>query len=349
MVWLTGLTTLMPRGMCSNHLDFVDGMADRFNDSYAAWYVQQWQEEAEVESNPLLIWHKIQNHKTKPRPRSPKALPQARCFADVGIVSLHTDLADTRQNLMVGMRSSPYGSLLHSHECQNGFNIFYGGEPVFRNSGYYTSAGDDHSRQWYRATRGHNSVLIDGKGQPRGAESYGIIPRFLNGEHIGYALGDASNAYGDAGLRRFRRHLVLLRPNILVIYDDLEADHDARWQWLVHGDRKITADIRHQRLHTQTGTARSQVNIFGSQKSHIDIDTVFDPPSIGGVIRLFWGKICRCFPINGMSRFLPKRRVIACVFSLFFRCVIGKIKRRFKTLFGEMVVFISATGLFEGS
>ncbi len=292
----------------SNHLDFVEDMAGRFDDPYAAWYVQQWREEAEEEGNPLLMWHKFKDEKAKPRPRLPRALPQGRCFADVGIVSLHTDLANTQRDLMVGMRSSPYGSLLHSHECQNGFNIFYGGEPLFRNSGYYTSAGDDHSKQWYRATRGHNLVLIDGKGQPRGAESYGIISRFLDGEHMAYALGDASNAYGDAGLRRFRRHLVLLRPDILVIYDDLEADHDARWQWLVHGDRKITADVRQQRLHTQTRTARGQVNIFGSQRSHIEIDTVFDPPAVNwGGNKTFLGENMAVFPDQWHVTVSPER------------------------------------------
>ena len=82
-------------------------MAGRFDDPHAAWYVQQWRDEAEEESNPLLMWHKFKDEKAKPRPRLPRALPQGRCFADVGIVSLHTDLANTQRDLMVGMRSSP--------------------------------------------------------------------------------------------------------------------------------------------------------------------------------------------------------------------------------------------------
>jgi hypothetical protein len=291
----------------TTHLAFAEDMAARFNHAEAAWYVQQWQKKAGEDIDPLLLWHSITNQNTLPRPRAPKALPQAKCFPDVGIASLHTHLADTSQNLMVGMRSSPYGSLLHSHECQNAFNIFYGGEPLFRNSGYYTSAGDDHSKNWYRATRGHNAVLIDGKGQPRGSESYGTMPRFLNGKHIAYALGDASNAYGGAGLLRFRRHLVLLRPNILVIYDDLEADHNANWQWLIHGDRKTVASVRHQRLRTQTRTARSQVNLFGSQKSHIDIHTVFDPPAHNwGGNKTFLGKNMAYFPDQWHVTVSPK-------------------------------------------
>ena len=198
----------------SSHLGFVEDMATRFNNSHAAWYVQQWQKKAALDSNPLLTWHKIKNQNTKPRPRSPKTLPQAKCFPNIGIVSLHTDLANTRQNLMVGLRSSPYGSLLHSHECQNGVNIFYGGDPLFRNSGYYTSAGDPHSKTWYRATRGHNSVLINGKGQPRGSESYGTIPRYLNGKHIALGADRPSITVGKKNHRTSNATVLIESSNV---------------------------------------------------------------------------------------------------------------------------------------
>ena len=281
----------------TTHLAFADDMARRFNNPHAAWYVKQWQERVGSERDPLLLWHTLRSPFKKPSPLSPRLLPQGLCFPDVGIASLHSDLANTARNLMVGMRSSPYGSLLHSHDCQNAVNLFYGGESLFRNSGYYTSAGDDHATTWYRATRGHNTVLIDGKGQPRGSESYGTIPRFLNGKHIGYALGDASRAYGDSGLVRFRRHLVMLRPNILIIYDDLEADHEADWQWLLHGDRKITAHIRDQRLRAQTRTATSQVQLFGTERLNIEISTVFDPPAHNwGGNKTYLGKNMTFFP-----------------------------------------------------
>jgi len=318
----------------TTHLAFAEDMASRFNHAEAAWYVKQWKAQVGTDGDPLLIWHSITNPNRPPRARAPRALPQAKCFPDVGIVSLHTDLANTSKNLMVGMRSSPYGSLLHSHDCQNAFNIFYGGASLFRNSGYYTSAGDDHSKKWYRATRGHNAVLIDGKGQPRGSENYGLIPRFLDGKHIAYALGDASQAYGDTGLLCFRRHVVLLRPNIIVIYDDLEADHDANWQWLIHGERKITAHMRDQRLRIQTQTARSQVHLFGSQKLDIDINTLFDPPAHNwGGNKVFLGKNMEYFPDQWHVTVSPKN---VCK-GMRFLSVIQVCDRKEKTPFQEVV------------
>ena len=48
----------------------------------------------------------------------------------------------------------------------------------------------------HRATRAHNTILVNGIGQRIGTEGYGWIPRHYVGEQIGYVLGDASNAYG---------------------------------------------------------------------------------------------------------------------------------------------------------
>ena len=175
-------------------------------------------------------------------------LPLARDFRETGTVNMHTNLVEAADNLMVSIRSSPYGSTSHAHADQNSFNIQYGGQKLFYNSGYRPSMGVPHYQEWFKATIGHNSVLIDGKGQPGGSgESYGWIARFLQGGAISYALGDASRAYDNkfkepqkAGMKLFRRHLVFLRPSYIVVYDELEAGHEAEWTWLLHSPYEIT-------------------------------------------------------------------------------------------------------------
>ena len=83
------------------------------------------------------------------------------------------------------------------------------------------------------------------------SDGYGWIPRFIEGNEISYVMGDASNAYdgtvardeyleeggvwnveftpengfGKPGVKKFRRHIAMLRPNIIVIYDELEANN----------------------------------------------------------------------------------------------------------------------------
>ena len=102
----------------------------------------------------------------------------------------------------------------------------------------------------YRHTRAHNTLLIDGIGQPFSTKGYGKVVRMLWATHS-YCLGDASNAYsgiseypmwienfrnakigqsaengfGETPLKKYRRHLFLLHPDIVVVYDELEAEN----------------------------------------------------------------------------------------------------------------------------
>jgi len=252
------------------HLPAVKGHSI-YDDNEFRWFRIKW----DLPDSPEL-------------PADIEKLPLARVFKETGSVNMHTDLFEAKNNLMISMRSSPYGSTSHSHADQNGFNIQYGGEKLFYNSGYRPSMGVPHYEQWFKATIGHNSILIDRKGQPIGSgESYGWIPRFLHGNTISYALGDASKAYDNkfeepqkAGLRLFRRHLVFLRPSIVVIYDELEADHDAEWTWLIHSPFEISLDDEVQHFSVITPKSKSRVDQFGSSDLIIELGTKFDPEPV---------------------------------------------------------------------
>ena len=250
---------------------FVKTLGEKFADPHALWYAKQ------ILGDRYGTGRTATNARL-PEPKPPADLPQARAFRDVGIVSMHTDLADTPGDLMIGFRSSPYGSYNHMHSDQNSLNILFGGKRLFSGSGYYIAYGDDHFNGWYTHTRGHNSVLIDGKGQVRGSNGYGRIARFLHGSQVSYALGDASTAYGDAGLTKFRRHLAFLRPGTIVVYDELEADHPAEWSWLLHAMHEMTA--QGNRLCTANQTASAQVDLIASLPLSIVVDTRFDPPAV---------------------------------------------------------------------
>ncbi len=272
-------------------LGYADALSRITGNPYAAWYVDQHLNALDktLIDDDEFRWFRLKwKLPDRPKALSNFDLPQARAFPETGTVNMHTDSLDPSQNLMVSMRASPYGSTSHSHSDQNSFNIQYGGKKLFYNSGYRPSMGVPHYNEWFKATIGHNTVLIDGKGQPTGsAESYGWLPRFLHGAQISYALGDASMAYDNekeepqkAGLTRFRRHIVLLRPSTIVIYDELEADHHAVWSWLIHSHDEITLDKENQQIQNATTTARSQVNLFGTHPLDIELSTKFDPEPV---------------------------------------------------------------------
>ena len=294
-----------------NRVGFVEAMAAQFDDPHAAWYVSEAMKgrEKELDLPAMHAWHRIRTGYAKhlPKPRAPRALPEAEVFPDVGVAAMHTDLVDASRDLMIGFRSSPYGGYGHAQACQNSFNVLYGGERLFHNSGYYIAYGDDHFNGWYKHTRGHNTVMIDGKGQVFGSkrgkglvqhqtEGYGWIARFLHGRRISSCIGDASHAYGNAGLTCFRRHLILLRPSTIVVYDELEADHAAQWQWRLHSVCRMTANRRQQHLRTQTKQAKAQVDLVASVPLVLDVDDRFDPPALNWPKRVINGKVPAEFP-----------------------------------------------------
>ncbi len=269
-------------------LGYVDALARLTQNPYASWYLDYQLADTgkTLADDDEFRWFRLKWELPERPPAVERFdLPLARRFPDTGTVNMHTNIVEPEKNLMVSMRSSPFGSTSHAHADQNTFNVQYGGERVYLTSGYRPSMGVPHYTDWFKATIGHNSVLIDGKGQPIGVgESYGWLPRFLDGEQISYSLGDASMAYDNvmespqvAGLTRFRRHLVFLRPDIIVIYDELAADHEADWSWLLHSAMPIAIDAESVSLECITGNAHSQVKFFGSSELGIELSTEFDP------------------------------------------------------------------------
>jgi hypothetical protein len=181
----------------------------------------------------------------------------AAAFRDVGMAALHSDILDPSHNLMVNFSSAVNGSFQHLHPSQNAFCLAYGGKPLFWRSGYY-NGGAEHDILSYKCSRAHNTIMADGLVQGFDLSAYGWLPRFVTGRRISYVLGDASHAYtgtfpkytnrktpvevpitpaygfGKPGVTRFRRHLVLLRPRHVLVYDELEAGTPVTWTFMLH-------------------------------------------------------------------------------------------------------------------
>jgi hypothetical protein len=292
----------------ANRAMFLDVLGRRFQDPAALWYARCVAGDRDLDSllPPMLLFDRILNDSKQKQPEAvlPADFPQARAFRDVGIVTMHTDLARTDRNLMLAFRSSPFGSFNHMHCDQNSLNILWGGKRLFSGSGYYIGYGDDHFKDWYTHTRGHNTVMIDGKGQVRGSEGYGWIARYLHGRQITYCMGDASNAYGDAGLTRFRRHVAFLRPNIVVVYDDLESDHPAEWSWLLHSPGKIEAG---DRLLATIDSAQAQIDFFASEPVKGAVSDKFDPPALNWRDKKSGGETLK-YPDQSHLTVMPKEK-----------------------------------------
>jgi len=239
--------------------------------------------------------------------KEPENLPQAKVFKEVGLAAMHTNVTKPEQDLALYFRSSPYGANGHMHANQNSFNISYKGKRVFYSTGYYTLFADPHSITSYKHTRASNSILINGKGQSYGHEGYGWIKRYLHGEQISYVSGDASMAYrpmvneqwtsltkkhmtkqgkmpsdnfasDKLKLTKFDRHIAFLRPDVFVIYDDLEAEENNDWSLLLHTN-KASYKANDNQLVLDHPDVYAQATLFSSQPSTMSVtDQFYEKP-----------------------------------------------------------------------
>ncbi|MGC9316474.1 MAG: DUF4962 domain-containing protein [Armatimonadota bacterium] len=188
--------------------------------------------------------------------KPPRDIPQARVFPDIGLAALHSDLADPARDVYLLMRSSPYGSVSHSHASQNAFAIGAYGEALAISSGYYQLYGCPHHAQWTWETRAHNSILVDGEGQvKRSPRSRGRIVAFDTQDEYAYTVGDATEAYGGR-LERFLRRVLFIRPDTFVICDELAGAGEATYQWLLHAREEMALDEDAGTVVISSGDAR---------------------------------------------------------------------------------------------
>jgi hypothetical protein len=173
--------------------------------------------------------------------KEPSDLPQARSFPDIGWVAMHRDLPNENENIHFMFKSSPYGSVSHSLADQNTFTIEAFGEPLAISSGYRPWYGSAHHYGWTKQTQAHNGILIGGQGQPiNDIAAKGKIASFLTGASFDYTVGDAAQAYPNVD--RFLRHVVYVRPDIFVVFDDLQATKPVTYDWLLHSYYPMEVD-----------------------------------------------------------------------------------------------------------
>jgi len=233
---------------------FGDGQSVGGGGAYATWLL------AQIFHDPYLQWAADQ-HGFRPsgldaflffgqqvQAKPPADLPQARCFDDVGLVAMHSDLAHGERDVQVLLRSSPYGTISHSYADQNAFTLDAFGEPLAIASGYYPYYSSPHHQQWTRQTKAANSITVNDEGQPwRDWEAKGRIPHFQTDAYCHYALGDARAAY-QGRLTKFDRHILYLRPQeegadpTVVLFDDLESVHPSTFQWRLHALARMATD-----------------------------------------------------------------------------------------------------------
>jgi hypothetical protein len=174
-------------------------------------------------------------------PQDLKELPRSRVFYDVGWVAFHSELG-SKEDVMLGFKSSPYGSASHSLADQNSFVLNGFGDMLAVSTGYREWYGSPHHYGYTKQTLSQNAVLFGGKGQMiNDANAKGKITRFYTGPDFDFATGDARAAYAEeTGVKKDLRNVLFVNRQYFVIFDELETVEPLQYQWLLHARERMT-------------------------------------------------------------------------------------------------------------
>lgn len=244
------------------------------------WYAEAWGNDA-FPPTAMGFLRALRNHPPVPKARPPLDWPKAKWFRGVGWVALHTNLLDGREDVQVMMRSSPLGNISHSHADQNAMVVAAYGSPLLVNTGIRPWWGSPYFWEWYVATKAHNALEINGQGQPKTEAAKGQVIVFQPGDCFDYVVGDASPAYGGE-LKRYRRHLVFLKPGLLMVLDEVQGREPLSVKSWLHGRAPFTIEPSTGRVQLTfenaalLGYLRSPAGLEIGQTDHYTI-----PPELG--------------------------------------------------------------------
>jgi len=146
-------------------------------------------------------------------------------FEDAGHAILRTR---GPAQLTAALTFGPYGGF-HGHYDKLSFVFFGFGRELAVDPGRARSQAYrlPIHRNWYKATIGHNAVLVDGKSQKPAAGKLELFEQ--NADYVA-ALASCDAAY--PGVRHKR--LLFMTKIYLLVFDTLRSDTNHRFDWLYH-------------------------------------------------------------------------------------------------------------------
>jgi hypothetical protein len=187
------------------------------------------------------------------------SLPCFRHFEDTGWITSRSSWG--KNAVMIGFKCGPF----HGHAVQDLYNNMAGFHQIVNGHGhpdvnhfniyaYGNAFITDDAYPKPKWTRYHNTILVNGYGQLGEGSSYfnrsqvfhakatSRIIKAKSNSDFDYIIGDAENIYKpEAGLKKFLRHCVFLKPDFIIILDELEAEAPSKFEWLLNASATITS------------------------------------------------------------------------------------------------------------
>jgi len=250
---------------------FMHYYVRRTGNPHWAWWLEAWKIKAQPD-DPVLafLWSR-----SKPVvAQAPKGSTASKVFQGTGVAVLNQTLLNAAENVQVRFKASPMGTWSHGLDPHNSFTLNAYGVPLLVNNVYRDLYGSPFHRGVWQ-TRAHNAVLVDGQGQkPRTADLGGRILGWQFEDGFDYVAGDATASY-EGRLKKAHRHVYFIKPDLIVIADELEAPIPSRFQVMLHAQQEFKVSGQH--LVLDRGGAGVRVHYSGGKPLQLRQWTGYDP------------------------------------------------------------------------
>ena len=262
--------TIPPHGMvdfCDGHFElYTAGRSHTYNkvasetrDPAAAWYRNTFYGAGDDLFD--IIW-----------PRSNLRLAHnftpgqaSRLFRTIDWTIMRSDFTDPNKVVVAckaGFNDDPH----HGHLDIGQFAVYWRGE------GYISDLGSPpydeqyfDERRWeyvHTSSRGHNVILVNGelqspakrKNRPWKDGIGGKVLEFRSGADRDYTLMDPTNAYTGGELKSWRRHVILDKPEITVVLDEVKARAGAEIEARFHSQGSVSVKDGYALIRGSKGT-----------------------------------------------------------------------------------------------
>ncbi len=180
----------------------------------------------------------------------------------------------------------------HAHAGRLGFEMWHAGAPLIIESGC-CNYDDPALVSWYRTTRAHNTVVIDGVTEAATSSKLLWVPRRETPNRItswepGIEMSSLEMVSPPEELTnssvRWTRKITIVSASVAVISDTFEAEGEHRYEILLHfPPASVTVDQSRKSLTVNSGTA---TEVFAADKNLItEVGLSTGLVSISGISR----------------------------------------------------------------
>jgi hypothetical protein len=260
------------RYRASSLVPLMSQLAAQAGNGHWQWYVEQMGGPSEAGGYVGFIRGAL----AKVEPKAPDDLPASKLFTGIGQAYLNTTLTSAEQDVQVIFKSSQMGTQSHGSEANNSFALWAYGQRLLIRTGHYYSYGGPHHRDWMWSTRSANNITVNGKGQvKRSAKTQGQIIAFKTTPAMDIVVGEAGSAY-ETPLERFTRAIIFVKPELIVVYDRLEAKEPSTYEYWLHAVNKIDAENQH-RVQVKNGDVVCDIDFLTPGSLSFEQTDQYDP------------------------------------------------------------------------